>query len=47
MDDQDLAEAEENLTILIGEELAVQHQFDGHPEPVAGCAVCRAHTVGR
>ena len=39
-----LREVEANVAVLIAEELVAQHELGAHPEPVAHCPICRAHT---
>ena len=36
-----LDEVAANVSILIAEEMEVQHRLGGHPVPVAECALCR------
>ncbi len=43
MTENDLAEVEENIRILVTEELEVQHRLEGHWTAVPGCPVCRSH----
>ena len=43
MAEDDFAEVEENIRILMTEELEVQHRLEGHTEVVDGCPVCRSH----
>ena len=45
MTDDDLAEVEENLSVLIAEELETQHQLGAHSTPAGECPVCRAHAA--
>jgi hypothetical protein len=35
-----LDEVAANLSILIAEEMEVQHRLGGHPVPVADCPIC-------
>ena len=43
MTENDLAEVEENIRILVAEELEVQHWLEGHERAVPACPVCRSH----
>jgi hypothetical protein len=43
MTDDELAEVEQNLSVLIAEELETQHQLGAHSTPDGECPVCRAH----
>jgi len=36
-----LDEVAANVSILIAEEMEVQHRLGGHPTPVAECPLCR------
>ena len=44
MAEDELAEVEENIRILMAEELEVQHWLEGHGEMIPACPVCRSHT---
>ena len=36
-----LEEIAANVSILIAEEMQIQHRLGGHPMPVADCKLCR------
>ena len=45
MTEDQIEEVAANVSLLIREELEVQHRLEGHPSPVADCPVCRARAA--
>ena len=43
MIEDQIEEVAANVSVLIREEMEVQHRLAGHPAPVPDCPVCRAH----
>ena len=43
MSEDQLEEVAANVSVLIREEMEVQHRLGAHPSPAAECPVCRAH----
>ena len=41
--DDELDEIAANVTVLIAEEMEVQHRLGTHPAPAVDCALCRSH----
>lgn len=41
--DDELDEVSATVTVLISEEMEVQHRLGAHPVPAGDCGVCRAH----
>jgi len=42
MTDDALEEVAANVSVLIREEMAVQHRFGSHPTPAPDCQMCQA-----
>ena len=43
MSEDQLEEVAANVSVLIREEMEVQHRLGGHAAPAPECPVCRAH----